>query len=201
MEKPLRMNKPVLRQLMMCWLAVFACTSLSAQTTGDAAGSSDYAGIERFPGARIVDYRVDNNTFYALALGRMQRVNGRVSPRESERYQGDLRRITYEIPSGFGAAEVFSHFSEQLLGGGGEALFNCQGRDCGSSNFWANDLFGSRILYGPEGGQYYMAARYQLSVDGESVKGYAALYVITRGNRRLYAHLDFLELPAAHMND
>lgn len=195
------MNKAGLRQWLMLGLAMLACASLQAQTSTDVRGSSDYAGINRFPGSHIAEYRVENNAFYSLALGRMQRVNGRVAPREAERYQGDLRRITYEIPSGFGAAEVFGFFRDQLLNSSGEALFSCQARDCGSSNFWANDLFGSRILYGPEGGQYYLAARYRLQIDGETVSGYAALYVITRGNRRMYAHLDFLELPASESTD
>lgn len=163
----------------------------------DVAGSSDYAGFERFPGSRIVDYRVENNAVYSLALGRMQRAAGRVAPAQSERFQGNLRRITYEIPDGFSAQEVFEHFRRQLLGANQRELFNCQGRDCGSSNFWANDLFGNRILYGPENGQFYMASTYQSDAQTGDVSGYAALYVITRANRRLYAHVEFLELSAS----
>jgi hypothetical protein len=159
----------------------------------DVPGSSDYA-YERFPGSQIVDYRREDNTVYNLALGRMQRAAGRVAPSQSERFQGDLRRITYEIPDGFNAPEVFEHFRAQLLSDGQQELFNCQGRGCGSSNFWANDVFGNRILYGPETGQYYMAASYLGEQAGREVSGYVALYVVTRANRRLYAHLDFLEL-------
>lgn len=163
------------------------------QANADVSGSSDYA-FERFPGSQIVDYRLENNTVYNLALGRMQRAAGRVAPSQSERFQGDLRRITYEIPDGFNAAEVFEHFRTRLLIEGQQELFNCQGRDCGSSNFWANDVFGNRILYGPEAGQFYMAASYLGEQAGREVSGYVALYVVTRANRRLYAHLDFLEL-------
>jgi outer membrane protein OmpA-like peptidoglycan-associated protein len=191
------MNSPA--KAFKAWAAVcllLVTAPLTAQTSGDVAGASDYAGINRFPGSRIVDYRAEGSTVYSLALGRMQRVTGRVAPSQSERFQGDLHRITYEIPDGFGAQEVFNHFRNQLLGPGQQELFACQGRDCGSSNFWANDLFGNRILYGPESGQYYMASAYQRSVAGETINGYAALYVITRANRRMYAHLELLELPA-----
>jgi hypothetical protein len=163
----------------------------------DVAGSSDYAGFERFPGSQIVDYRAENNAVYSLALGRMQRAAGRVAPSQYERFQGYLRRITYEIPDGFTAQETFNHFRNQLLGPNQRELFNCQGRDCGSSNFWANDLFGNRILFGPENGQFYMASTYQGELQQDAVNGYAALYVVTRANRRLYAHIDFLELPAS----
>lgn len=173
--------------LLWCLLVV------SWQANADVPGSSDYA-YQRFPGSQIVDYRLENDTVYALALGRMQRAAGRVAPSQSERFQGDLRRITYEIPDGFNGQEVFAHFSNQLLTEGQQELFNCQGRGCGSSNFWANDVFGNRILYGPEPGQYYMAADYRGEIAGREVSGYVALYVVARTNRRLYAHLDFLEL-------
>ena len=163
----------------------------------DVAGSSDYAGFDRFPGSQIVDYSAENNAVYTLALGRMQRAAGRVAPSQSERFQGNLRRITYEIPDGFSGQEVFDHFRRQLLTNNQRELFNCQGRDCGSSNFWANDVFGNRILYGPENSQFYMASTYQSESQQQDVNGYAALYVVTRANRRLYAHVEFLELSAS----
>jgi len=175
------------RLLSCCFLLI------SSQSIADVAGSSDYA-FQRFAGSQIVEYRLENNTVYNLALGRMQRAAGRVAPSQSERFQGDLRRITYEIPDGFNGQEVFDHFRAQLLTEGQQELFNCQGRGCGSSNFWANDVFSNRILYGPETGQYYMAASYRAEMSGREVSGYVALYVVSRANRRLYAHLDFLEL-------
>lgn len=162
----------------------------------DVAGSSDYASFQRFPGATIVDYRQEPSTVYNLPLGRMQRAAGTVAPSRAERFQGHLRRITYEIPDGFPATEVFGFYREQLLSEGQQALFTCQGRGCGSSNFWANDVFDNRILYGPETNQYYLASTYQGVSDESPVAGYAALYVVTRANRRMYAHIDFLELPA-----
>lgn len=155
----------------------------------------DYAGFERFPGSELTDFRHQQNTVYDLALGRMQRVDGRVSPSRAERLQGALTRVTYEIPSGYSAGDAYQHFRDQLLSDGQSAVFECQGRGCGSSNFWANDKFGNRVLYGPESGQYYLASTYRSERNGVPVSGYAALYTITRGNRRVYAHLDFLELP------
>ena|SRR5690554_2577276 len=169
------------------------CTSAAL---ADVSGSADYAGFQRFPGSTIVDYRVDESTVYTLPLGRMQRAAGQVAPSQAERFQGTLRRITYEIPDGFSGQEVYNHFRAQLLAGEQRELFACQGRGCGSSNYWANDVFNNRILYGPETSQYYMASTYHSAADDSAI-GYAALYVVTRGNRRMYAHLDFLELSAA----
>jgi len=152
----------------------------------------DHAVLSRLPGSEIVDYRVLDRTNYRLALGRMQRVNGRVTAGSEERLQGRLVRITYQIPSGYPGSDVFERLSGQLLDGAAGELFRCQGRGCGSSNFWANDVFGNPILYGPETDQFYLAVSLG---SGEAVSGYAALYVVTRGNRRVYAHLDVLELP------
>ncbi|MEX2335472.1 MAG: DUF4892 domain-containing protein [Pseudohongiella sp.] len=177
-------------------LVLLVLGSAPASLAADVAGSSDYAGFERFPGATIVDYRQQASTVYNLPLGRMQRAAGTVAPSQAERFQGHLRRITYEIPDGYPDEEVYGFYRDQLLSQNQRALFSCQGRGCGSSNFWANDVFGNRILYGPETSQFYLASTYQGVRDGEDVNGYAALYVVTRGNRRMYAHIDFLELPA-----
>lgn len=194
---PIKLWAALVLALGLALVQLSAAPTASAQTSSDVSGASDYADIERFPGSRIVDYRSENNAVYSLVLGRMQRAAGRVAASHSERFQGSLRRITYEIPDGFSGQEVFAYYRNQLLAGNQQELFSCQGRDCGSSNFWANDVFGNRILYGPESGQFYLASSYQSQAGNQAVSGYAALYVVTRANRRLYAHLEFLELSAS----
>lgn len=151
----------------------------------------DHPWIKRFQDSEIVDFTESGDSNYRLALDRMQRVNGRVGAGREERIRGDLTRITYRIPDGYSGADVFAYFSGQMLTMGPE-LFRCAGRGCGSSNFWANDVFENRILYGPETEQFYLASA--VGEDEEHIQAYVALYVITRGNRRVYAHLDVLEL-------
>ena len=68
-------------------------------------------------------------------------------------------------------------------------LFSCIGRECGSSNYWANDIFGNRILYGPERNQYYSV----FDAANEGREDFIAMYIITRGNRRVYAYFEFIE--------
>lgn len=178
--------RTVLRALLSFWLAAHA----AAQGAGDVTGARDFPGVARFPGATIVQYEAQPAGNYRLALGRLQRVNGRVTAGREERLQGDLTRITYQIPQGFSGAEVFAHYLNAISGQTQE-LFRCQGRACGSSNFWANDVLGNRILYGPEQEQFYVALS-SSNAAGESDR-YFVLYVITRGNRSVYAHLDVLE--------
>lgn len=175
-------------RLILCLFFVSQGAAAWAQQSGTAA---DHELIERFPGAEIVDYRTPGSTNYRLALDRMQRVNGRVSAGREERINGTLTRISYRIPDGYSGADVFAHYSAQMLAAGPE-LYRCQGRGCGSSVFWANDVFENRILYGPEAEQYYLVTT--VGSAEQRVSAYVALYVITRGNRSVYAHLDIIEL-------
>lgn len=178
-------------------LLFLCCHGAWSQLPASDNSPRDHAVLSRFPGSEIVDYRVLDRTSYRLALGRMQRVNGRVTAGSEERLQGRLVRITYQIPSGYPGNDVFERLSGQLLDGGAGELYRCQGRGCGSSNFWANDVFGNRILYGPETDQFYLAATLD---NGQGITGYAALYVVTRGNRQVYAHLDVLELAGDELD-
>lgn len=182
----------LLRVVLTVVFSIALQTHAWSQGGGDVPGSADYPGISRFPGARIVEYRELGDTNYRLALGRLQRVSGRVVAGREERVQGELTRITYEIPSSYSGADVFARLSAQLLSGG-EELYRCQGRACGSSNFWANDIFANRVLYGPETDQFYLASTRPADVERPGI--YTALYVITRGNRTVLAHLDVLKLP------
>lgn len=183
----------LLRVVLTVLFSIAMQTHAWSQSGTDVPGSADYPGISRFPGAHIVEYRELGETNYRLALGRLQRVSGRVMAGREERIQGELTRITYEIPSSYTGADVFERLSAQLLSEGGEELFRCQGRACGSSNFWANDIFSNRVLYGPETDQFYLASTRPADVGSPGT--YTALYVITRGNRTVLAHLDILTLP------
>lgn len=179
-----------LRTVLAGLLLLLPAAHAVAQSAGDVSGARDLADVARFPGATIVQYEAVPAGNYRLALGRLQRVNGRVTAGREERLQGELIRITYQIPLGFSGAEVFAHFLNSFSGQTQE-LFRCQGRACGSSNFWANDVLGNRILYGPEQEQFYVALSAS-NAAGETDR-YFVLYVITRGNRSVYAHLDVLE--------
>lgn len=159
-----------------------------------AAAAQDYTTYDRFPESSIEERRVETDAVYRLPLGRMQQADGGGSqPERAERLSGRLTRITYSIPETYDPQEVFRFFREQLLEGGQRMLFQCQGSRCGSSSYWANDVFDKRILYGRDENQYYLASSFQSVGAEEPVSGYAALYVIRRVNGDLYAHLDFLE--------
>jgi hypothetical protein len=66
-------------------------------------------------------------------------------------------------------------------------LFECAGRECGSSNYWANKVFGRPVLYGPEKFQHYMVALLETGPPA-----YILVYTAQRGNRKVYAHIEIL---------
>ncbi|MEZ5491838.1 MAG: DUF4892 domain-containing protein [Gammaproteobacteria bacterium] len=171
--------------LLLCWGGHAA-----AQLPGEVSQARDHSLMARFSGATIVEYAEESDVNYRLVLGNMRRIAGRVVPEQADRLRGDLTRLTYEIPDGYNGADVIAFFRAQAERNGYVTLYSCEGRGCGNSNYWANEVFDNRSLYGPERNQYYMALR----ADGDQgAAAYLAVYVTTRTNQRLLAHLEILE--------
>lgn len=163
--------------------------SLPTWASTDRSGSSDDPLLERFPLSYIVNYSQRKIPEYRLILGGLEKVNGVITPEREARYKGGLTRITYRIPDGHGAREPFLHFRSQLQKQNAEILFECEGRDCGSSNYWANSIFRYSKLYGVDRTQSYLAARI-----GQT---YFAVYSVIRGNKRVFAHVEALQSEQA----
>jgi len=165
-----------------------------AQVGDDITGASDHSLFSRFPDSRIISYDTNSNENYQLVLGSLRRVAGQVVREEVERLRGRVTRITYEVSQSFTGANVIEFFEDQAQQLGYTQLFNCSGRECGSSSYWANTVFENRILNGLERNQFYMA----LETNDPSIdKAYLSVYVITRANRRLYAYIELVELGAS----
>lgn len=162
-------------------LLLFA-TCYPANAAEDVVGSADPQDVARFPRAWIVNYEQDS-----VASPREFIVSGVEKIRRELRIDRKLRiaateeRVTYQIPSGTPLGEVIEHYQRVL---GPAALFECRGRDCGRSNGWANQVFELAVLFGPDRNQFYIAAEL-----GDRL---ISAYVIERGNRRIYAHVEVL---------
>lgn len=141
-----------------------------------------------YPGATPIERREQSDTWYVLALGSITRSGGEWGPATTERFRGDLLRLTYQLPEGHAQREAHEFYLERLQPMIRRQLFDCTGRGCGGSNHWANRIFEVKELYGPDGSQRYTAL--DLSVDGRPV--IAAIYSIERANRRSYIHIDWL---------
>lgn len=150
----------------------------------------DHPLVERFPDSTLTEIEVVEDASYRLVLGTLQRNRETIVPENSQRLRGDITKLTYQITQGFSGDDAHAFFMEQFAEKGFVELFSCSGRACGSSNYWANDIFRNRILYGPERNQYFSAFR----VDQAGAEpAHISLYVITRANRRIYAYLEIVE--------
>ena len=145
--------------------------------------------MSRFPDSEMASLEFVENTNYRLILSSLQRTRGLVSSENSEMLRGDITKIIYEIASEFTGQDVFEYFNNEATDRNYKNLFSCIGRECGSSNYWANDVFGNRVLYGPERNQYYSV--FETATEGR--EDFVAMYIITRGNRRVYVYFEFVE--------
>lgn len=143
-----------------------------------------------FPGATVFESSPLTDGRFSLALGGMEKQNGVWHPEKSLKVSVSGTRNTYEIGLDVSVAEVFDFYSNAYKPSVIKQLFSCEALDCGSSAQWANGYFGVRELYGPDREQ-------RLSVwlieEGAQQK-LVTLYVMQRGNRKVYAHLDTFDL-------
>ncbi|NQV68758.1 MAG: DUF4892 domain-containing protein [Pseudohongiella sp.] len=185
------LNYSICKRLSLAaWLTLLA-TSSFAQVEFSTASLSDHSLIAGFPDSEIISRELEQDISHRLVLGSLQRSRGEVVPENFQRLRGDVSRITYDVSQEFTGENVNQYYREQMQSRGYSELFSCSGRACGSSNFWANDVFSNRSLYGPERNQFYLAMKTNTGLETES---YIALYIITKGNRKIYAYLEIIEL-------
>lgn len=182
------------REMFWLMLRSFALLLTSCSMAVAADQAVDHPLLNAFPDSVIVDYQVAEEVNHRLILGALQRTRGEVTPENFLKFRGRLTQIVYELPVNYDASEAYAFFSEQLNTRNYELLFECSGRACGSSNYWANDVFKRRILYGPERNQYYLAARTRTALEEDP---HLSLYIITRANRQLYVYLEVIETEIA----
>ncbi|MFT7133211.1 MAG: hypothetical protein ACI81O_001924 [Cyclobacteriaceae bacterium] len=149
--------------------------------------------ISLYPRAQLVDFsQEETSTTHRIMLGALEKINNDITPEASRYVQGLRSRHTYLIADESRTGLVFDFFSTQLQQKG-QILYQCIGRECGSSSHWANGVFGRRILYGPKQFQHYIVG----IINGY----YTAIYVAQRATGEVYAHLDVIEDLQASLLD
>jgi outer membrane protein OmpA-like peptidoglycan-associated protein len=165
----------------------------ASEASTDIPGSSDSVFLKRYPRSHIIDFeKSSEEVTYDLILGSLKEINQVLSPKKSRGLSGLLTRMTYRIPNGIRTREVSEHFKSQMTAGG-EILFSCEERQCGSSSYWANRVFQKAELYGPEEYQYLLVGQFMQ----DNRQYLATVYTIQRGNRRVYTHLEVIEAQLA----
>ncbi|MDE0441589.1 MAG: DUF4892 domain-containing protein [Gammaproteobacteria bacterium] len=174
-------------------LPLLAGANASAQS--DVPGSTDPAGMTRYPGAWIVEYSPETSVHsYEFVTGEVARIRREVRIDRSTRTAAKLARVTYRTPGGTRLDDVVEHYEAVVGELGGRVDFTCRGQECGHSTLWANQVFRVKEMAAPDPAQFYLATTIDGSNLGFADAGRAALvsiYVVQRPNRRVNAHVDF----------
>ncbi len=164
------------------WLLAFI-PGLTVAIAEDLPGAVEPDGLDRFPRAWIIAFDWERELApREFVVSSVEKIRRELLIERKLRLEATALRVTYQVPEGTPRQEVVAHYQQAL---GPQALFTCHGRDCGRSNDWANQVFGQAILYGPDADQFYIAA----DRGGELI----SVYVIERGNQRVYVHVEALQ--------
>ncbi len=147
--------------------------------------------LQTYHNARILFESKAQTDEYIFALGSYKKVAGAWRLDRQQRLNGNLERFTLELPEGHSAKNGFDFYLDQLQNFNFRELFHCNGRDCGTSNSWANNHFKILQLYGLDQFQYYGA--YEVTT-AEDRPFYVAIYAVQRGNKRVYMQLEILHI-------
>jgi hypothetical protein len=120
-----------------------------------------------------------------FALSKNQKIDGRWRFEKEQVLQGIVIKTLYEIISEDSYPEISAFYQQQINQLDAKVLFHCQGRLCGSSNEWANTLFKDSRLYGSDRNQFFWALEYN--------QHFWSIYLIQRGNNRIYVHLEEIQ--------
>ncbi|MBT4159925.1 MAG: DUF4892 domain-containing protein [Gammaproteobacteria bacterium] len=140
--------------------------------------------IETYPGAEIVEKEEATQTAaHLVVLGALEKINHELVPEKSEVINGVKSSTTWYLPQARRTRDV-ARFYEERLQSQGEIVFQCVGRSCGSSSYWANRIFDRAILYGPEQYQFFYA------LELSKGRGFLSVYVGQRATRKIYVHME-----------
>ena len=141
--------------------------------------------VEAFQPARLLQDSQSDVNHYRLVLSELKRTRATTYGEQEKRLSGQLWRRYWAVAPEFSLDEVSDYFAAQFQPL--EKLYQCRGLDCGSSHFWANDVFDNSRLVGREANQRYWAA---LQTTENGMNRVWVVYVVQRGSGQVYVALD-----------
>lgn len=112
-----------------------------------------HAAPTPFPDSQLIEESTQSIQRYRLVLSELKRQRADTFGERELRVAGELSRQVYDLPNGLSLEEARQYFRKQSLNK--RTLYECIGIDCGSSNFWANDVFGVSSLVSRDKDQAY----------------------------------------------
>ncbi len=125
---------------------------------------------------------------YRLTLSPLKKINSEWLAEREELMKGRLERRTVQIELQLSLKILWSQIQSYFEAKKGNIIFECNGLDCGASNAWANTRFEVKQLYGLDVMQHYQV--WELNEDSQI--HYAVVYLIERGDKRIYLQIDKL---------
>lgn len=171
---------------LMCLAALPALMAPQPAVANSAVANTN-SGVDvlAFSPARLLEQKQQQQRHYRLVLSELKRTGATTYGEQEKRLEGELWRRYWAVDTAFSLAEVSDYFARQFQPL--TLLYQCQGLDCGSSHFWANEIFDNGRLVGREANQRYWAALTPLA-DGRNRVWVA--YVVQRGSGQVYVALD-----------
>lgn len=131
-------------------------------------------------GAQLLDEKQQIEGHFRIAKGRIRGVNNRWQFEDEDNINGMASFRTWQLDDSVNYLDNVAYIKQRLEQADGEVIYQCQGRSCGASNIWANSYFNDWRLYGPDDRQYLWVSLQE--------QQYRLLYLIERGNRKVYLH-------------
>ena len=151
-------------------------------------------GLTPINGSYQKHYATETKSDHWLILGAIERSKGAVTPEAEIRVPAKVRSWLWQLPSGQTSHGAFEQMKGQMQGDT-TTLFECDGRSCGLSNDFANQVFEQSILYGRDSNQHYWLGL-QKTVKGAQLW---LVYSVQRSNKRVYVYVERIDVKAEYM--
>lgn len=186
MPHPLFRHVTWLRRGFDRMLAPFLALAFALLLAGTAVASPGAIPDLQPQDSQLLDQRGPEQAERLYPLGPLRRINGALRMEGRVQVHGTLASITWELPLEGIASQAFTAARQALQGAGAQLLFWCEGRECGESNLWANDILGNTRLLGSDDQQGFLLVR----AAADQADTLVAVYSVLRGNRRVALHVE-----------
>lgn len=147
--------------------------------------------IRPWPGSRVINEEAGPVSGYRLITSGLKRQAATTFGASERHLPGTLARKAWEISHRQDLDTLRNFLINQLEFD--ELLYQCDDLDCGSSHFWANEVFGTGRLVGRDTDQQYQVL---LKYEGD-IKHLYLIYLTHRGPRQTVYGIDHLTTQAA----
>jgi len=174
---------------LMC-LVLFGWLAPVTVALADSDSPSDWLDrLTLWPGMVVVDRHQDVNVSYRLVLSELKRQSATTFGERERVVQGDVWRGVWEVGQRINLDQLVQQVRQQMPSDG-DVLYACESLDCGSSHFWANEIFANGRLVGRDRYQRYLVLSQTLANQRQRVY---LLYATYRGGRQTVMSMNVVE--------